>query len=67
MSWRQLVIRLRKKGFAGPYEGGKHPFMTRGDVVLTLPNPHRGEISADLLARLLRHSGLSREEWLSDD
>jgi len=37
--------------------------MRRDDVVLTIPNPHRGEISRDLLARILRQAGISRSDW----
>jgi predicted RNA binding protein YcfA (HicA-like mRNA interferase family) len=50
-------------GFDGPYSGGKHSFMIKGDVTLTLPNPHRGDISRELLARILRQAGISRKEW----
>jgi predicted RNA binding protein YcfA (HicA-like mRNA interferase family) len=63
VSWRELVKRLRELGFEGPLEGGKHPYMIRGDIVLTIPNPHRGDISVDLLQRILRSAGISREEW----
>lgn len=41
---RDLVKNLKKAGFDGPYSGGKHPFMVRGDLVLTIPNPHKGDI-----------------------
>jgi predicted RNA binding protein YcfA (HicA-like mRNA interferase family) len=61
-----LVRGLRRLGFEGPYEGGKHPYMVRGDVVVTLPNPHRREIGVDLLQRILRRAGLTREEWLGE-
>jgi len=37
--------------------------MVKGDLVLTIPNPHRLEISVDLLVRILRQAGISREEW----
>ena len=63
VSWRELVKRLRAFGFEGPLEGGKHPYMVRGDVVVTIPNPHRAEISVDLLLKILRMAGITREEW----
>ena len=66
VTWRELVRRLRHLGFDGPYEGGKHPYMVRGDVVVTLPNPHRGAIGVDLLQRILRRAGVTREEWLEE-
>jgi hypothetical protein len=31
---------------------------------LILPNPHRAEIGVDLLVRILRQAGITREEWL---
>ena len=38
-------------------------FMIKGDATLTLPNPHRGDIGRELLARILRQAGISRKEW----
>ena len=58
-----LIRALKQAGFDGPLTGGKHEFMVRGNLRLTLPNPHQGEISRDLLARILKQAGLSREEW----
>ncbi|MFQ6056144.1 MAG: type II toxin-antitoxin system HicA family toxin [Methanosarcinales archaeon] len=66
MKWRELVKRLRKFGFEGPYSGGKHFFMVRGDLVLTLPNPHRKEIGVALLSKILKQAGITREEWFGN-
>ena len=33
-------------------------------IRVVLPNPHQGDISRDLLARILRQAGISREEWV---
>jgi len=63
ISRKDLIRCLRAMGFDGPYSGGKHSFMIKGDVTLTLPNPHRGDISRELLARILRQAGISRKEW----
>ncbi|MBM3119907.1 MAG: type II toxin-antitoxin system HicA family toxin [Chloroflexi bacterium] len=63
-SWTNLVRRLHKLGFDGPYQGGKHPYMIKGDLVLTIPNPHRKEIGVALLSRILRRAGVTKEEWL---
>ncbi|HWQ69168.1 MAG TPA: type II toxin-antitoxin system HicA family toxin [Patescibacteria group bacterium] len=65
VSRRELIERLNRLGFEGPYTGGRHQFMLRGDRRLILPNPHRDDISVDLLVRLLRQSGVTREEWRS--
>ncbi|BCW97141.1 MAG: hypothetical protein KatS3mg018_2623 [Fimbriimonadales bacterium] len=58
-----LIRYLKQLGFVGPYAGGKHQYMVRGEVKVVLPNPHQGDISRDLLARILRQAGVSREEW----
>ncbi len=63
VSWQELVRRLRAAGFEGPYAGGKHPYMIKGDLALTIPNPHRQSISPDLLRRVLKQAGISRKEW----
>jgi len=63
LSRRELIAALRRLGFQGPYSGGKHEFMVRGQRVLTIPNPHRGAIGLGLLAVILRQAGLSRKEW----
>ena len=65
VSRRELIRRLRRLGFEGPTRGGRPEFMLRGDCRLILPNPHRGDVSVDLLVRLLRQAGITREEWQS--
>ncbi len=64
VSWAELVRKLRAAGFDGPFQEGRHPYMTRGTLVLTIPNPHGGDIGVDLLARILRQAGIARRDWL---
>jgi hypothetical protein len=33
------------------------------DRILIIPNPHRSEIGVDLLMRIPRQAGITREEW----
>jgi predicted RNA binding protein YcfA (HicA-like mRNA interferase family) len=60
---KDLIKALRQAGFEGPYAGGKHEFLVKGEIRLILPNPHQSEISKDLLARILRQANISRAEW----
>lgn len=60
---RELIAALRRAGFTGPFSGGKHEFMERGELALTIPNPHGSDIGPNLLAKVLRQAGISREEW----
>lgn len=62
VDWRTFVKRLQELGFEGPYSEGKHPFMRKGDLVVTIPNPHKGTIGVDLLNRILKQARISREE-----
>ena len=60
---RDLIAAFRKLGFSGPFAGGKHEFLIRGDLTLTLPNPHQADIGRDLLARILRQANIDRASW----
>ncbi len=60
---RNLIRYLKELGFEGPYVGGKHQYMVRGEIKLAIPNPHQGDISEDFLIRILRQAGVSRDEW----
>jgi predicted RNA binding protein YcfA (HicA-like mRNA interferase family) len=60
---KDLLKCLRQFGFAGPYSGGKHPFMLKHDITIRIPNPHESDIGKELLARILRQAGISKDEW----
>lgn len=60
---KDLIHYLRQLGFDGPYSGGKHQFMLKGDLTLRIPNPHQGDIGKELLSRLLRQAGIDKDEW----
>jgi hypothetical protein len=40
----ELIRFLRKLEFIGPYSGGKHQFMVKGDLRIRIPNPHKKDI-----------------------
>ena len=60
---KELIHYLRQLGFDGPYSGGKHQYMSRGNLTLRIPNPHQNDIGKELLIRILRQGGISKEEW----
>jgi len=40
--------------------------MIKDDLVLTLPNQHREIISPDLLSRIIKQAGITREDgWVN--
>jgi predicted RNA binding protein YcfA (HicA-like mRNA interferase family) len=60
---RDLIHLLKQLGYSGPYSGGKHQYLVKGELKLYIPNPHEGEIGPELLARILRQAGIDRDEW----
>jgi predicted RNA binding protein YcfA (HicA-like mRNA interferase family) len=62
---RELVACLRRLGYSGPFAGGRHEFMQRGNVSVTIQNPHKSDIGPNLLAKVLRQAGITRDEWES--
>ena len=60
---KELVRFLRKLDFIGPYSGGKHQFMVKGNLRLRIPNPHRKDIGKDLLKLILKEAGILNETW----
>jgi len=64
ISHNELLRGLKTFGFEGPFTGGKHLYMLKGNLRLTIPNPHRQKIGIDLLMRILRQAGISKEEWI---
>ncbi len=63
ISRRELVRKLQALGFEGPFPGGKHQWMQRASVRITVPNPHGGVIDPGLIRRIFRHAGISVDEW----
>lgn len=64
VSHRDLVRRLRKVGFEGPFAGGKHLYMIKDENRLAIPNPHGGDIGPALLARILKQAGVEPGAWI---
>ena len=58
-----LIYYLKLSGFSGPHYGTKHQVMIKGDLGVRIPNPHKGDISVDLLNRILKQAGISKADW----
>jgi len=60
----EFIRKLRKLGYDGPFAGGKHSYMTKeGHPTVTIPNPHEGEVSVGLLAKILRDALIDRDDF----
>ena len=60
---KDLIYYFRHLGFDGPYSGGNHQFMIKGNTTVRIPNPHQGDIGESLLTRILKQAHISKAEW----
>jgi predicted RNA binding protein YcfA (HicA-like mRNA interferase family) len=60
---KELIRCLRKLDFVGPYSGGKHQFMVKGDLRIRIPNPHKKDIGKNLLRLILEEAEIPTETW----
>ncbi len=64
LSRRELVRRFRALGYTGPFSGGRHQFMVRGEEKIRIPNPHgSGDVHISLVREILRQARISEAEW----
>ena len=57
--------KLRKLGFTGPFSGGRHAYMKRGEYRQIIPNPHGKEVSSELVKEILKQADIPADEWLN--
>ena len=60
---KDLIRYMRQLDFAGPYSGGKHQFMVKENLKIRIPNPHKSDISENLLNQILKEIGIDRTNW----
>ena len=60
---REAIRRLRKLGWQGPYQDGKHLFLVKDGRRLTIPDPHRGDLDWSLTKRILSQAGIAASDW----
>lgn len=60
-----LIQKLKALGFDGPYPGGRHSYMKKGNYRQIIPNPHGGKIDSVLVREILKQADISEEEWLN--
>jgi len=64
ISRKELIRKFRRLDFLGPYSGGRHQFMSRGELKVRIPNPHKSQdISDSLISEILRQVGISKDKW----
>lgn len=61
---KELIRKFKSLGYSGPFSGGRHQFMIKGQKKIRIPNPHKsGDIHISLVKEILRQAGISKEDW----
>jgi len=62
----EVIRKLRRLGFEGPFGGGRHVFMRHPETRFKIPvSVHKGrDIPVGTLAKIIELAGVSVEEWL---
>ena len=60
---KRLIRYFRKLNFSGPFSGGKHQFMVKGELRVRIPNPHKGDIGKNLLKQILKEAEINLDVW----
>jgi predicted RNA binding protein YcfA (HicA-like mRNA interferase family) len=63
ISRKELIRKLKLLGYNGLFSAGKHQFMKKDSKTIRIPNPHKGDISIDLLREILKQANLNWQEW----
>ena len=63
---REVIKKLKKLGFIGPFPGGKHVHMIHPETKKVIPVPVHGEkdVSVGLIRKIINEVGISRDEWI---
>lgn len=60
---RELIGKLRRAGFSGPFSGAKHQYMLRGKLKIFIPNPHSKDIGLKIIKRIIVDINTSDKEF----
>jgi len=65
ISRNDLIRKLRKLDFEGPFVATRHQYMIRGSQKIFIPNPHGKDIGVPLLRRIIKQIDITVEEFIS--
>ena len=64
IKYEELIRKFRKLGYEGPYSGGRHLFMKKGNKKVHIPNPHKSkDIHISLVKEILKCANIDEKEW----
>ena len=63
VSRKELIRKLKRAGFSGPFSGAKHMYMLRGKLKIFIPNPHGKDIGLRIMKRIVVDINISDKEF----
>lgn len=63
ISRKEIIKKFRVLGFSGPHSGKKHQFMKKGPLKVRIPNPHGGDVSTELVKRIIKQADITDNQW----
>lgn len=63
ISRKELVRKLKRVGFSGPFSGAKHQYMLRDKLKIFIPNPHGNDIGLKIIKRIIVDINISDKEF----
>lgn len=66
ISRKELIKKLKKLGFEGPYSGGNHQSMQKESFKISIPNPHGGkDIGKKLISLIIKELDISIKDFFN--
>jgi predicted RNA binding protein YcfA (HicA-like mRNA interferase family) len=62
LSRRELIRKLKRAGFSGPFSGGRHNYLLRDRLKIFIPNPHGADIGSNIIRRIIIDADTSEDE-----
>lgn len=63
ISRKELIRKLKRAGFSGPFSGAKHQYMLRSRLKIFIPNPHGKDIGLKIIKRVIVDINTSDKEF----
>lgn len=63
ISRKELVRKLKRVGFSGPFSGAKHQYMLKNKLKIFIPNPHGKDIGLKIIKRVIVDISISDKDF----
>jgi len=61
---RELIRRLNAGGCSGPHSGNKHQHVRKGNLRVSIPNPHGSkDVPVTVIRTILQTLGITEDQW----